>query len=146
MASSANLDTFSVRRSDTLELSLPNYMRSRNNNISRSDFCKAVFESLGQAAKTAIKCVQRSTSGTNFRVTFKRVKMLSEINYLSRASISTAILVIFWNLVPYAQNGHLVPVMFIAIVVSFRISKMDIWKPLLKSKQKMLCLLPKKLL
>jgi len=71
MAVAEQLDNFSVRRPDTLELSLPNYMRSRNNNISRTDFCKSVFESLGDEAKGQIKCIQRSSSGTNFRVTFK---------------------------------------------------------------------------
>ena len=60
-----------VKRPDTLELTLPAYYRQRNLQVSRDQMCNSVLNLLGRDAANSIKCLQRSSSGGSFRVTFK---------------------------------------------------------------------------
>ena len=62
---------FSVSRPNTLEFALPNVLRSRNNQVSRDEVVKSIGESLGKDAFKSVKCVQKSSTGFSFRVTFK---------------------------------------------------------------------------
>ena len=62
---------FSVRRPDTLEFALPNCLRRLDSPVTRDDVLSSIAESIGRASMKLIKCVQRSSSGFGFRVTFK---------------------------------------------------------------------------
>ena len=62
---------FSVRRPDTLEFALPNCLRKLDSPVTRDDVLSSILESIGRPAVKSIKCVQRSSSGFGFRITFK---------------------------------------------------------------------------
>lgn len=66
-----DLSNFSIRRPETIELVLPFHFKQQKIVVSRDQFCESVFNVLGRAAVSVLQCIQRSSSGGSFRVTFK---------------------------------------------------------------------------
>lgn len=62
---------YNIQRPDTVELSIPSYLKRSRQIPSRDELLDAVLKSLGPNARSSIKCVQQSANGSSFRVSFK---------------------------------------------------------------------------
>ena len=69
-----------MQTENTLEFALPNVLWSRDNQVSRDEVVKAI----GKDAFKSIKCVQQSSTGFSFRVTFKLNTVTQRENLLTK--------------------------------------------------------------
>lgn len=61
---------FKVQRKLTLEFSIPSYLRTKNDRISRDEVVRSIRDSLRESSDK-IRCVQASSNGFSYRVSFK---------------------------------------------------------------------------
>jgi hypothetical protein len=58
-------ERFTVQRPLTLELFMPQNLRTATVKTTSADFCEAVFDRLDDFAKSHIQCIQQSKNGSN---------------------------------------------------------------------------------